>query len=200
MTRPYVLKQRAAQMEETRRRITEAAVDLHGSMGPARTTIRAIAERAGVERATVYRHFADEAAIFAACSAHWREQHPGPDPSRWDDRDPWKRLRRALVDLYAYYAATRRMWQLTYRDAPHVEALEGPFGEWLAFLDRARDLLAAPFATCGARSNRLRAAIRHALDFRTWDSLKAAGLDDAATVRLMAGMVQAALESDTTRR
>jgi AcrR family transcriptional regulator len=79
MARKYELKRRAERMAETRQRITEAAMELHGTVGPARTTVAAIAERAGVERLTVYRHFPDEQALFAACSSHWAQDHPFPD-------------------------------------------------------------------------------------------------------------------------
>src|SRR5215204_2491067 len=81
--RTYRKSRRAELEDETRRRITDAAVELHGSVGPARTTISAVAERAGVQRATVYRHFPDEEALFDACSAHWMAQHPLPDPTAW---------------------------------------------------------------------------------------------------------------------
>ena len=80
-TRKYQKKRRAEQESETKRRIVEAVFALHGEIGPARTTIKAIAERAGVERLTVYRHFADDGAIFAACDAHFRAESPPPDPA-----------------------------------------------------------------------------------------------------------------------
>ena len=72
MKRRYELKERARRQAETKQRIVEAAVALHTSVGPARTTISAIAERAGVERHTVYAHFPDERTLFRACSTHWR--------------------------------------------------------------------------------------------------------------------------------
>src|SRR6476646_9149441 len=81
--RPYTMRRRAELEEETRRRITESAVELHEELGPAQTSISAIADRAGVRRSTVYRHFPDEDALFAACSAHWRAANPPPDPSLW---------------------------------------------------------------------------------------------------------------------
>src|SRR2546430_9787585 len=80
--RPYRMKRRAELEEATRQRITESAVELHGTLGPSRTSISAVAERAGVRRSTVYRHFPDEPALFAACSAHWRAANPNPDPAR----------------------------------------------------------------------------------------------------------------------
>src|SRR4051812_49704398 len=81
--RPYRMKRRAELEASTRLRITESAVALHGTLGPARTSISAIAEHAGVRRSTVYRHFADEAALFAACSSHWRAANPAPDLAEW---------------------------------------------------------------------------------------------------------------------
>ena len=106
--RAYRKRRRAEQEEETRLRITEAAVDLHGSVGPARTTVSAIAERAGVQRATVYRHFPDEEALFAACSSHWAALNPPPDPAVWAEiADPDQRLRGALAELYSWYGDNR---------------------------------------------------------------------------------------------
>src|SRR5688500_10745162 len=105
MPRKYELKKRAEAQDETRRRITEATVELHGTIGPARTTISAIAERAGVQRLTVYRHFPDERALLGACTSHWRERHPPPDPGPWTAiEDPRERAERALGELYGWYA------------------------------------------------------------------------------------------------
>jgi AcrR family transcriptional regulator len=166
------LKQRAEQMDETRRRITEAAVELHGTVGPAQTTVSAIAERAGVQRLTVYRHFPDEHAIFAACSSHWIAQHPPPDPSAWVARaDAQGRLELALGELYDYYARTAAMWERVLRDAPVVPALQAPVAGWYAYLDGARDALAEGWRARGGRRDLVRLAIRHAIDFATWASL-----------------------------
>src|SRR5258708_26025908 len=110
MARKYELKERAESLNATRERIVEATVELHDSLGPARTTISAIAERAGVQRLTVYRHFPDERSLFEACSGHWAAHNPPPDPSTWSALDdPEERLRIALVEIYAFYRATQGM-------------------------------------------------------------------------------------------
>src|SRR3990170_3766702 len=115
--RKYELKKRAEEMAETRRRITEAAVGLHGTVGPARTTLSAVAKRAGVQRHTVYRHFPTEAELFGACSAHYFTAHPWPDPEPWRAiGDPHQRLARALDELYAYYERTEPMFTNVLRD------------------------------------------------------------------------------------
>src|SRR5882724_117609 len=94
--RPYRMQRRAELEEATRRRITESAMELHGTVGPSRTSISAVAERAGVRRSTVYRHFGDEASLFAACSSHWAASNPPPDLDSWAAvAEPEERLRGA---------------------------------------------------------------------------------------------------------
>jgi AcrR family transcriptional regulator len=108
--RPYRKGKRAASDLETRERITEAAVALHQTVGPARTTVKAIADRARVDRATVYRHFSDEQVLFNACTSHYYARHPMPDSGHWiaiADRD--ERLRTALAELYTSYGETEEM-------------------------------------------------------------------------------------------
>src|SRR5512139_1225673 len=123
-TRRYRKRLRAEQEAETRQRITEAAVKLHGTVGPAKTTVSGIAREAGVQRATVYRHFPDENAIYEACTSHYNSLHPPPDPTRWAGiDDPDDRLRVALRDVYAFYAETRQMLESTGRDADRVPAV-----------------------------------------------------------------------------
>src|SRR6478752_8008593 len=96
-TRQYRMRRRAESQLETRRRITESAVELHGTLGPARTSMSAVAEHAGVRRSTLYRHFPDEGALFGACSAHWAAENPPPDIARWAEiEDPDERLALAL--------------------------------------------------------------------------------------------------------
>lgn len=192
--RPYRKRRRAEQEEATRLRITEATVALHGSVGPARTTVSAIAERAGVQRATVYRHFPDEAALFAACSAHWRTQHPRPDLDRWPAiADPRERLRSALEELYAFYERGEPMLERIFRDAPAVPALGPAVDATAAWLAAAADLLARDLPARRGRRPVVRAAIAHALAFETWRSLaRAQALPRATAVALMAGLVETA--------
>ena len=117
MARKYELKQRAESLAATRERIVEATVELHDALGPARTTISAIAERAGVQRLTVYRHFPDERSLFEACSGHWAAHNPAPDPSTWTAfDDPEERLGIALAEIYAFYRSTEGMTGNLLRD------------------------------------------------------------------------------------
>src|SRR5438270_8573847 len=126
--RPYRKKRRAEHEEKTRLRITESTVELHGTVGPARTSISAVAARAGVRRSTVYRHFPDEAALFAACSGHWMATHPRPDLAAWASiGDPERRLLQALREMYAYYRSTEPMMANLHRDEATVPIVKQLF-------------------------------------------------------------------------
>src|SRR5919112_14616 len=171
-TRKYEKKRRAEQQAETRQRIVEAMVALHREVGPARTTISAIAERAGVERLTVYRHFADETAMFEACSAHFAMETGSPDPATWADVvEPSERLRAALLAFYGYYRRGEDMLAHVHRDVPQVPALAGVMAPWESFVDSVRDGLLEGWAAPQPARARLAAAIAHALRFETWRSL-----------------------------
>ena len=125
--RTYRKQHRAELEEQTRRRITESTVELHGTLGPARTSISAVAEHAGVRRSTVYRHFADEAALFAACTAHWTAANPPPDLAAWAEiDDPDQRLRAGLGQLYAYYRQTEPMLTNLHRDEQTMPIVRTP--------------------------------------------------------------------------
>src|SRR5215204_2651042 len=193
-SRPYRKRRRAQLEAETRLRITEATVDLHGSVGPARTTISAVADRAGVQRATVYRHFPDEGALFDACSSHWMAQHPLPDPAQWAKiKDPAERLRVALGELYEWYEHGEYMLERTTRDLALVPALRPSMEAFRGWLDAAADGLLRGRPERGARRRRVRAAVGHALAFETWRSLVShQGMSRSETIELMEALAAAA--------
>jgi AcrR family transcriptional regulator len=190
--RPYRKKRRAELEEQTRQRITESAVELHGTLGPSRTSMSAIAEHAGVRRSTLYRHFPDEVAVFVACSSHWRAANPRPDLDAWVAiEDPDERMATALGELYAYYRQTEQMLDNLHRDeelVPIVKQAFGAFHEWLA---EVRDVLMRSRGVRGKSRRRVRAAVTHALAFRTWQSLTD-DLDDAEAAALMCRLVREA--------
>jgi len=193
-TRRYRKRLRAEQEQQTRQAITEAAVKLHGTLGPARTTVSAIAEEAGVQRATVYRHFPDEPSLFQACSGHYMAMHPPPDPTRWMEiADPAERLREALADVYDWWDETEDMMSRVIRDGPLVESLSVQTRTRLAFFDEMAGILMRGRGLRGKRRARVQAAIRHALALSTWQSLvRDQALTNEDAVELMAGMVERA--------
>lgn len=194
--RPYRKSRRAALEAQTRERITESAVRLHESLGPARTTISAIAKDADVQRATVYRHFPTQEDLFAACSAHFWAQHPPPDPSAWAQiKDPDERLPVALRELYRLYRDTAPMLERTSRDAPHVPAMAARTQAFRGLVATMAETLMTGRPSRGARRRRVAAAVGHAISFATWRSLSVEhGLDDEDAARLMIAFVAAAAE------
>jgi AcrR family transcriptional regulator len=188
MGRKYELKKRAERQEETRRRIVEAAVELHGTIGPARTTVSAVAERAGVQRHTYYRHFPDERSLGLACSGLYMETNPMPDPEPWREIDDLEqRLRHGLGELYAYYERNEPMLSNVIRDAE----LDPVFAE----IGRMRigpplGAIRAVLAN-GRRSKRLLALLDVTLAFSTWRTLvRDSGLSHKEAVETMVAAIR----------
>jgi AcrR family transcriptional regulator len=194
MSREYTKRKRAEAEEETRLRITEAIMNLHEEVGPAQTTVSGIAEKAGVQRATVYRYFPDVESQVAACSAHWLTLNPPPDPTAWmDAADPDERLRAALADLYRWYEGTEPTVTKLYRDAPLVPPIQSRMDDRQAAMDYLAEQLLQGRGLRGARKARALAAISHALAFGTWMSLvREQGLSNDQAAELMIAMVAAA--------
>jgi len=186
------MRRRAEQIGQTRQRIVDAAVALHGSVGPAATTIAAIADLAQVTRLTVYRHFPDETALFNACSAHWISQQQLPDPGAWAKiGDPADRLRAALADLYRFYRAGAGMLSHIYGDfAALPEAHQRRLHDQA---EQHRSILASPFGGSARQRRLTRAVIGHAASFWTWRSLCIdQGLTNQQAVEVMTSAVLAA--------
>lgn len=179
------MSERARSQEETRQKIVEATMHLHEEIGARATTISAIAERAGVQRLTVYRHFPDETAVFQACTSHWLSRNPPPDPASWAGiGDALLRFRTAATAFCLYYASTSRMWATSHRDVTDVPALQGPMAEFAGFVATVAGDLAAAFAAEGEQARRLNVTIEHVLSFPTWHDLDRRGLDQRGKVEL----------------
>lgn len=194
--RPYEKRARAAQERATRLRIIEAALALHGTIGPARTTISAIAERAGVRRATVYRHFPDERALLSGCSGTFLERNPPPDPATWASMpDPAARLAAALDAVYRWYERVEPMLTAVLRDAETMPIIKELQAGRLAYLADVEDGLAAGWGARGNAAKRLRATIGLALDFLAWRTLHERGLSRTDAIAVMSSAVRAAAAS-----
>jgi AcrR family transcriptional regulator len=163
-------------------------VALHTSVGPARTTISAIADKAGVQRHTVYAHFPEENTLFAACTSHWALLHPFPPAEPWAAAaDPLERLALALRDIWAWYAGVESDLELFFRDADLVPAVGADMSHYAERLTVIADRLAADLGGSSA----VRAAVGHALAFETWRSLVCReGLTTAGAVDAMLALVE----------
>lgn len=188
------MRARQEHVDQTRLRITEATMRLHEEVGPAATTVSAVADLAGVTRLTVYRHFPDEGALVGACAAHWGALHPPPDTAGWlSIDDPVQRLHAALLDVYTWARAAAPMMTKIYRDL-HVMPTFVDHSLSRQEQDRVT-VLASGFPAAGRKALRLRAALTHAISFRTWQSLCMDGqLHDDEAVELMVAAVLAAVQ------
>lgn len=197
MARKYEMKRRAERQRETRRRITEAAVELHQTVGPARATVSAIAEKAGVQRHTYYAHFPEHKDLYQACTAHYLEQNPLPEPPFWAGvANAEERLRVALREVYSYYGGNEAMLANVLRDAELDPAAQESMVSFYQYWESMRDALTDAFETSGDLREVLCGAIALALDLQTWRTLvRQQGLDDARAVELMVGMVRCLIRS-----
>lgn len=191
--RPYRKKLRAELEVRTARRITESAVELHGTLGPSRTSISAVAKHAGVRRSTLYRYFPDEAALFTACTAHWMSTNVPPDIGRWAAiDDPDERLVVALAELYAHYHRTEQMMANILRDEATMPIVKQLLSGYRDYLAAARDTLVGGRRVRGRARASVVAAIGHAIAFATWRSLtREQRLDDAQAADMMCRLVAA---------
>jgi AcrR family transcriptional regulator len=192
MARKYEMKRRAERVQETRRRITEAAVELHQTVGPARTTVSAVAEKAGVQRHTYYAHFPELKDLYQACMGHYSERNPVPEPSSWTDiADAEERLRVALSEVYAYYSGNEAMVSNGLRDAALDPILQEIMGSFDQYWETVSDVIAEAFEASGDRQEELLGAIALAQDFQTWRTLvRRRELSQDRAVELMVGMVR----------
>lgn len=177
--------------EDTRRRITEAAVELHGTVGPASTTVTELAKLAGVSRMTVYNHFPTEADLFQACSSHWAAEHPFPDPSSWTAvTDPPARLRAALREIYAWYRAGRSMLEKVLRDIQAMPSLHDLMDDfWGSWMHDVMGALGEGWSSAEGSPEAVQAMLSLVVDFNTWRILTRSGLDDDRAAELAARMV-----------
>lgn len=190
--RAYRQRKRAEQKDETRQRIVEALVELHRTVGPAKTSVSEVAELAGVGRMTVYNHFPSESEMIGACSAHWASANPLPDAAVWSQiREPSARLETALLEMYRYYRRSEDMLGNIFRDEPLIPALADVMeAAWWSRIDAMIEVLAQGRRLRGQRRTRFAAALRLALAFSTWRILGDA-LGDSEAASVAAAMVEA---------
>jgi len=201
MPRRYELKRRASRQNETRQRIVDATVHLHQTVGGTKTTISAIAEKAGVERLTVYRHFPDEKALFTACTSHYLALNPPPDPTEWEKvSQAEKRLHTALTAIYAFHRRTEPMFTRAANDLEDIPVLREVMTPFFAYWERVHEVLCAPWRVSGRQRIRVRAIVGPAINFETWRSLvREQKLKDAEAVDLVVKVVVCLASKDASK-
>jgi AcrR family transcriptional regulator len=183
---------RAEKTASTRQRIVEAAVELHGTVGPANTSLSAVARKAGVSRPTLYSHFPDEASLFHACTMHWMSHDPPPDPAAWlEIDDSRERIGVALSEIYSHYARNEQMIGNVFRDMYLVESMRSfnvPLVE--ESFAAMTEIIVSAFDDGSDLAIRRRATVSVAISFNTWKSLvNVEGLTNEKAAELMAHLV-----------
>ena len=191
--RSYEMKKRAETQAQTRERIVASTAELHATIGPAHTTISAVADHAGVPRSTVYRHFEDEAALIVACATHWQMANQPPALEPWVAiNDPDQRLEKALLDIYGYYRSAGTMLANVLRDEATVPILTEVLSRFRGYFAAAHEILMAGRRSRGAIQRRTAAAVGHALAYTTWQSLTQQNqLTDSEAATLMTQLAAA---------
>ena len=185
-TRKYKKTKRAEQQQETRERIVAATVVLHEELGVANTSIKAIAERAGVQRPTVYRYFPDDLSLLQACTSHWLSFNPPPDAADWQEMaDAKEKTSAALLAFFNYYRGTEAMWTGAYRDVEDIAALREVLKGFEEYIDQIRDALVAAWKLKGKGKNQVSITLRHCLRFSSWQSLKRENMNDRQIANLV---------------
>jgi AcrR family transcriptional regulator len=194
MPRTYRLKKRAERQEETRRRIEEATIALHEEVGGFAATITAIAQRAGVSRLTVYRHFPDERTLMTACTGTYLGANPPPDPRDWASiADPEVRLRIALAMLYPYYRRNQGLLARADQEMPANPTLADVLAPYRAAVGAMAEALVPGWTGEGSPDSLVRAAAGLAVAFSTWRTLAVdQSLTDFEAATLVVGLVQSA--------
>ena len=180
--RGYNQSKRALNQAKTRERIVEATIELHGEVGPAATTISMIADRAGVQRHTVYAHFPDDRSLLMACSGTTMARDPLPSPAEWAaTNDPEVRLRMALGALYRWYERNAKLMGSVVRDS-EVHPLTREVTE----LRAGAEMRAIAESVTGGLEQKGKAALALAMSFHTWRTLtQDSMLDTTEAVNLM---------------
>ena len=189
MARTYTLKRRAEAQAETRQRIVDAAVELHGELGPALTSMSAVAERAGVQRNTLYAHFPDERSLLLACSAESLERDPLPDAGEWRHvKKGEERLQAGLSAVYGWFERNAQLAGCVLRDAEfHQPVQEIAALRYAPHFDLYEAILGVGLTA------RQHAVLRLALNYFAWRSLsRDGGLSRSATVDVMVKAILAA--------
>ena len=189
--RKYTKTKRAEQQAQMRENIVEATVACHEELGPAKTSIKAIADRAGVQRVTVYRYFPDDHSLFQACTSHWLSLNPPPDVAGLKKKESADEQTFAvLLALYKYYRHTESMWTGAYRDIEEVAALKNAMKGFESYIEDVRNSLLGQWKFKGIRKKRLSITLRHCLRFNTWQSLKNEKLNDKQITELVLNWIK----------
>jgi AcrR family transcriptional regulator len=196
--RTYNLGRRAETAAETRQLLVEATASLHAERGISATSLRDIAERAGVSVGTAYHHFPTYLDAVHACGAHTMAASPLPPESIFDgldpdaDEDAEERVHVLMRELCAWY--DRNPWLERVRPE---RSIYPPVEEGMLALERGIEQLARTAAGCTPDEARTVAALA---DVAVYSSLRRAGVPAGRVPGRIAQVIVAWLRNRSTPR
>jgi AcrR family transcriptional regulator len=194
------MNRRAAAVQETRRRIVEAARELHTTQGIAATSWDDIAAHAGVGVGTVYRHFPTVDELIPACGEVVSEVIALPDPqtaracfAELTSADA--RLERLVAEAYAIYERGAAEVRVIRREPDVHPAVARSADELETSLAALVDAALEPLEA----SESDRGVVRAMIDFGTWQAIRDGGLGPAEAVTAVSEMLTARLTQNSLR-
>jgi AcrR family transcriptional regulator len=189
---------RAAAVEQTRQRIVDATLALHGEQGIAATSWDDIAARAGVGVGTVYRHFPSLDELIPVCGEITMRVVAPPDaaalPALFDGATaPAERIERLVHEAFAMYERAAPALRAIRRESDVHPRIADDRDQLEAALTALIDTALAPLDPTADD----RALTRAMVDLGTWEALRTQGLDAADSVTAITEMLTKRL---TTRR
>lgn len=184
MTRRYRSGRRAEAAAATNRRIVEATIAVHDDQGISATSVRDIAERAGVAPSTVLHHFPRMDDLIRACGALSEQLLPMPNEAVLAGASG--RFERVVRMAQAIFEWWDRMGpgfdhlRVDRRRIPEVDA-------WMTDLALRHRALAA--AALGGDRDRRPDLLVALTDADAWTHLRSTGLDPAGAARDIAHLL-----------
>jgi AcrR family transcriptional regulator len=185
------MTKRAASVEETRRRIVDATLDLHTSQGILATSWEDIARRADVAPATVYRHFPTLDELLPACGEQSMQQLALPSDEQIAERfrgtrSRRERLRRLIEELFGLYERGGHVLHAVRRERALLAPLQRDHEE----IEQRLDALTAAALEPSELGEQEIAVVRALTDYDAWAALRARGITGPDAVDVVAGLLE----------
>lgn len=194
------MSRRAAAVEETRRRIVSATMEVHAEQGIAASSFQDVARRADVSVGTVYRHFPTMEELVSACGEQSAAWIALPTPERAaalfaGATRPAERIARLVGEVARIYAMAAIGFLRVREARDELAAAAEGHARWEGAIDALVDEALAPLDLGDER----RATVRALLDARVWQTLTDRGLDADGTRRALEELVACATGAQAPR-
>jgi AcrR family transcriptional regulator len=188
------------EVDPTRERIVESALELHGSRGIQATTWEEIAARAGVPVGTMEAIFPTRDDLVRACGEHFLETLRVPPPDRARDifagaSSEQERIQRLVETSFSVYERGADGIAAGRRERAEVPAVDESMGE----LERSLDALVTEALRPRRPDSSSVASLRALTDLEVWRTLRDQGATPEAAVEQASAALERWLEGHPAR-